>query len=282
MVARKNWFCFSYAMEFGVSPPECFGIVEPLVYRSSTFTPDNFSFIQQLNLKTIVHLSPDITQRAVSEFFQQNGIELIHLGMKSWKPSGWQISEELVKNALEIILNEKYHPVLITCTSGVHQTGTVVGCLRRLQEWSFANTLEELRIYSSKARTRYVNETFVEYFDPDLVTLPINLPTWFRVQQLWLEKDREQLKILNQELEKSNIPHNVSSNGSLDAHGDEKRNVEADANISTDKQQLHVGKNQDDFDPMYKLHYFNDDPGPLVASFVCKSKDDHVDKNKDR
>mmetsp|Transcript_15138 Transcript_15138/g.17147 ORF Transcript_15138/g.17147 Transcript_15138/m.17147 type:complete len:197 (-) Transcript_15138:26-616(-) len=179
-------------METTLSPPENFGIVEPLVYRSSTITPENLPFIVQLRLKTVVHLSPDITQRAVLEFFEEHGIELMHLGMKSWRPSGWQISEELVKNSLEIILDSRYHPVLITCTSGVHQTGTVVGCLRRLQDWCFTSTLGELRTYASNARARYVNETFVEYFDPDLVSLPLDAPFWFKNQQAWLERDRKE------------------------------------------------------------------------------------------
>ena len=41
-----------------ILPSERFGIVEPHVYRSCVFHPENFAFISQLKLKTIVHLSP--------------------------------------------------------------------------------------------------------------------------------------------------------------------------------------------------------------------------------
>ncbi|GBG32078.1 Tyrosine-protein phosphatase SIW14 [Hondaea fermentalgiana] len=160
--------------------PERFGTVEAGVYRSSVLQPVNFQFVCGLGLKTIVHLSPEVTLRAVSKFISEQNIKLLHLGLKFWRPSGWSlISEDLVKEALEVVLDERNHPLLIMCTSGVHLTGTVIGCLRRLQQRSFTNIMDELRCFAHPTHTRYANETFIEFFDVDLVSLPGQLPSWF-------------------------------------------------------------------------------------------------------
>jgi tyrosine-protein phosphatase SIW14 len=72
-----------------------------------------------------------------------------------WKP----IRDEIVKSALEIIMDTRNHPVLlidpyalfiqVQCNKadgrlGIHQTGCVVGALRVLQDWNFASILIEV------------------------------------------------------------------------------------------------------------------------------------------
>eukprot|EP01111_Echinosteliopsis_oligospora_P008346 TRINITY_DN2392_c0_g1_i1.p1 TRINITY_DN2392_c0_g1~~TRINITY_DN2392_c0_g1_i1.p1 ORF type:complete len:167 (+),score=30.23 TRINITY_DN2392_c0_g1_i1:244-744(+) len=150
-----------------------------------------------LGLKTVVWLSPEVPIKAVSQFFEENGINMIHLGLKAWKAdTSWKpVSEELIKDALEIVLNVDTHPVIVTCTSGVHQTGVLVGCLRRLQNWNLTSILVEYRMFSQQSNTRYVNEQFIELFDVDLVTFPPNLPAWFIDQQkMMAEVEEEFLK----------------------------------------------------------------------------------------
>ncbi|EGC37492.1 hypothetical protein DICPUDRAFT_22039, partial [Dictyostelium purpureum] len=161
-------------------PPAIFGTIEPQLYRTNSLYPANFPFIKLLGLKTVVQLSPEVPIKAVSSFFQENNINLIHLGLKSWKvDSNWKpLTDELIKECLEIVLNYDYYPLMITCTSGVHQTGVLVGCLRRLQNWNLTSILVEYKAFSGQSNTRYVNEQFIELFDVDLVTLPNRLPVW--------------------------------------------------------------------------------------------------------
>ncbi|KAI9143588.1 tyrosine phosphatase family-domain-containing protein [Paraphysoderma sedebokerense] len=195
-----------------LTPPEAFGIVEPNIYRSNTLHPSNFSFIKTLNLKTAVILSPEVPSRAVMNFLEENGIQLIHLGLQAWKPNiGWRpVSEELIKEGLEIVLNTDYHPVIVICTSGIHETGTFVGCLRKLQHWNFNSIVVEYRSYAS-SKSRYINEQFVELFDVDLVTLPVKekLPKWFIDQQiLWENEEEEYLRssmAINQKVSDSSL-----------------------------------------------------------------------------
>ncbi|KAI8370476.1 protein-tyrosine phosphatase [Radiomyces spectabilis] len=175
-----------------LTPPEQFGIVEPGVYRSDMLQPIHFTFIKQFGFKTVVMLSPEMPSRVTSYLIEEGGIKLVHLGMATWKPiqpSTWRpISEELIKEGLELILNIDTHPVLIMCTSGIHETGTLVGCLRKLEGWNFSSIITEYRSYAG-TKARYVNEQFIELFDLDLVTLPPNLPTWLIDQQRMLAEE---------------------------------------------------------------------------------------------
>lgn len=84
--------------------------------------------------------------------------------------------------------------------SGIHESGTLVGCLRKLEGWNFSSIITEVngivlfhimvvnwiiqqyRAYAG-TKARYVNEQFIELFDLDLVTLPPNLPDWLIDQQ---------------------------------------------------------------------------------------------------
>ncbi|KAF7731202.1 hypothetical protein EC973_000617 [Apophysomyces ossiformis] len=178
-----------------LTPPEHFGIVEPGIYRSDMLQPLHFTFIKQFGFKTVVMLSPEKPNRVTSNFFEEGGIDLVHLGMATWKPtqpSTWRpVSEELVKEGLELILNVETHPVLIVCTSGIHETGTLVGCLRKLEGWNFSSIITEYRAYAG-SKARYVNEQFIELFDLDLVTLPLNIPLWLADQHKMLAEEEEE------------------------------------------------------------------------------------------
>lgn len=120
-----------------------------------------------------------------TKFFEENKIRFLHLGLKAWKQDAtWSpVTDELIKEALELILNPDTHPVLVECTSGIHQTGTLVGCLRRLLNWNLTSIINEYRAFAGALHTRYMNEQFIELFDIDLVTLPAKLPRWFIVQR---------------------------------------------------------------------------------------------------
>mmetsp|Transcript_3485 Transcript_3485/g.6601 ORF Transcript_3485/g.6601 Transcript_3485/m.6601 type:complete len:348 (+) Transcript_3485:21-1064(+) len=164
-----------------LNPPESFGIVEPGVYRSNIFDKQHFQFIAQLKLKCVVFLSMEAASRSLRTFLKQNNIRLVRLGFTTWREDlSWKpVNEELIKEGLEILLNFEKHPVLIMCTSGAHETGTLVGCLRRLQNWALSACLDEYTRFAG-ARARASNEQFIEVFDVDLISLPRHLPVWFK------------------------------------------------------------------------------------------------------
>ncbi|KAG0068790.1 hypothetical protein BGZ89_004073 [Linnemannia elongata] len=114
-----------------------------------------------------------------------------------WKP----LSEELIKEGLEMILDVNNYPIMVMDTSGIHEIGTFMGCLRRLQHWNLSSIIVEYRAYAGN-KARYVNEQFIELFDIDWITLPANLPTWWIEQEaMWHEEEEEREMQSQQERE---------------------------------------------------------------------------------
>ncbi|KAJ1980222.1 hypothetical protein H4R33_005533 [Dimargaris cristalligena] len=174
-----------------LSPPDAFGTVEEGIYRSSdAITSDHYPFLRNLRLCHIVFLSTEVPSRAIQKFAAEEKINLIHLGLKAWQANlGWKpVSEELVKEGLELILNRNNIPVLLMCTTGLHETGAFVGCLRKLQHWNYNSIIFEYRSFAGK-RSRYYIEQFIELFDTDLITIPSEVPPFFTTQQVMWEAE---------------------------------------------------------------------------------------------
>ncbi|RKP02927.1 hypothetical protein CXG81DRAFT_6213, partial [Caulochytrium protostelioides] len=163
--------------------PASYGLVAPGIYRSNTPPSHTFPFLRTLHLRTAVILSPEQPTRALVQFFEECGTTLVQVSCQqrpspqrfgfnlgaadTWRP----ISDRLVKDVLELVLDRTRHPLLLMCSSGVYETGIVVGCLRRLQGWSLTSILSE---YGNVAATagrmpRVGHEQFVELFDLDLI-----------------------------------------------------------------------------------------------------------------
>ncbi|DBA02481.1 TPA: hypothetical protein N0F65_010953 [Lagenidium giganteum] len=174
-----------------LNPPMFFEIVEDQVYRSNKFDSSSFTFISSLQLNTVVYLSYDDLSRELVDFFKEKDINVIHLGLKYRSASHWKcMSEGMAKEAIEHLLDQRRHPILLMCKTGVHFSGTVIGCLRRLQNWSLTATIDKYRNLASSVKTRFENEQFIELFDVDLVTLPQQLPVWFLHNQQLMEEER--------------------------------------------------------------------------------------------
>ena len=71
-----------------------------------------------------------------------------HLGVlystNAWDP----ITEEIVLQALHLLVQPSTYPCLVMCNLGRHRTGTVIGCLRKLQHWNLSAILEEYRRFA--------------------------------------------------------------------------------------------------------------------------------------
>ncbi|KAG7401942.1 hypothetical protein PHYBOEH_009522 [Phytophthora boehmeriae] len=175
-----------------LNPPLFFEIVEDQVYRSNKCDASSFPFLAALQLNTVLYLSYDDLSRDLAAFFTEKEINVIHLGMKYRTASSqWKgISEGMAKETIEYILDQKNHPILVMCKTGVHFAGTMIGCLRRLQNWSLTSIIDKYRNIAGSVKTRFENEQFMELFDVDLVTLPQQLPSWFTVHQRMMEEER--------------------------------------------------------------------------------------------
>ncbi|CAI5756048.1 unnamed protein product [Candida verbasci] len=147
-----------------LTPPENFALVVGKIYRSSFPQPSNFSFLNKLNLNSILCLIPEDYPILQNEFLQDNNIKLFQLGMSGNKEPFVKISSELITEAAKIVLNPKNQPILIHCNRGKHRTGCLIGVIRRLQNWSLTIIFDEYRKFASP-KERPMDQQFIELYD---------------------------------------------------------------------------------------------------------------------
>ena len=60
--------------------------------------------------------------RSVISQLKETGAELINLGLQVWtRPDCPPISQELIKEAMAVLLDRNHHPLLVMSSSGTHQ-----------------------------------------------------------------------------------------------------------------------------------------------------------------
>lgn len=147
-----------------LTPPENFAPVINNIYRSSFPHPNNFTFLRKLKLKSVLCLIPEEYPDLYAEFFQEEGIHIFQLGMSGNKEPFVNISNELITEAVKIVLDPKNQPILIHCNRGKHRTGCLVGVLRRLQKWSLSIIFDEYRKFAAP-KERPMDQQFIELYD---------------------------------------------------------------------------------------------------------------------
>ncbi|WWD16101.1 hypothetical protein CI109_100526 [Kwoniella shandongensis] len=175
-----------------IVPPMNFGLVEDGFYRSAQPSELNFSFLEKLNLKTIIWVGAEEPSDIFRSFLDSQGILMHNLApqvsLNPHFPPPYTDSgvvpisgqyhlpplppppEPLIIQALTLLLRPSTFPTLVCCNMGRHRTGTVVGCYRKLQRWALSSILEEYRRYAGM-KVRVLNEQFIELFDTDLVSI---------------------------------------------------------------------------------------------------------------
>ncbi|KAG0480034.1 hypothetical protein HPP92_010892 [Vanilla planifolia] len=146
------------------APPRNFAVVEPGVFRSGFPETGNFSFLQNLRLRSIVYLCPEPYPEVNLEFLKANEITLFQFGIEGHKEPFVNLPEETIREALKIVLDVRNHPLLIHCKRGKHRTGCVVGCLRKLQKWCLSSVFDEYQRFAA-AKARVSDQRFMELFD---------------------------------------------------------------------------------------------------------------------
>lgn len=139
--------------EVTLIPPLNFSMVDNGIFRSGFPDSANFSFLQTLRLRSIIYLCPEPYPEANTEFLKSNGIKLFQFAIEGHKEPFVNIPEDMIREALKVLLDVRNHPVLIHCKRGKHRTGCLVGCLRKLQKWCLSSVFDEYqRFAAAKAR----------------------------------------------------------------------------------------------------------------------------------
>ncbi|KAM0330954.1 hypothetical protein ACHAQA_003911 [Verticillium albo-atrum] len=103
--------------------PANFGIVVPGVYRSSYPKPEDFGFVKNLGLRTIVTLGrKDEPDEVYADFLAANSIRHHVIDMKGTKKES--IPLRTMKHILRIVLDKKQYPLMIHCNHGKGLRGT--------------------------------------------------------------------------------------------------------------------------------------------------------------
>jgi tyrosine-protein phosphatase OCA1 len=178
-------------------PPANYGLVEEELSRSGEPHELNFPFMEKLALKAIIYLSPEEPNPTFLNFCYEQSIRLLHIGKTDQSSAGKvsaaqaqaaaaasssfkPLNEDIVIAALNAILMPSNYPLHVMCSLGTHRTGTIIGCLRKLQRWNLSSIFAEYRRYAV-GKVRQMNEQFIELFDTDLVAIPKNPPKWLSI-----------------------------------------------------------------------------------------------------
>ncbi|KHN14775.1 Putative tyrosine-protein phosphatase [Glycine soja] len=139
-------------------------MVEEGIYRSSFPRSSNFSFLESLNLRSIIYLCPEPYPQENLEFLQSQNIRLFHFGIEGKTDLSVSAVRDNILEAVKVLIDVRNHPVLIHCNQGKHRTGCVVGCLRKLQSWCLSSVFEEYKRFAG-AKYRTTDLRFIETVD---------------------------------------------------------------------------------------------------------------------
>jgi len=92
---------------------------------------------------------------------KENGIRLIQIGLRPNKEPFVEVQHDKIEKALLEMLDQRNHPMLVHCNSGKHRTGTLIGCLRKLQRWCLSAIFAEYIRFSSP-KHRVLDQQFIE------------------------------------------------------------------------------------------------------------------------
>jgi tyrosine-protein phosphatase OCA1 len=124
---------------------------------------------------------PDDLPRHFATWLDDQGTRCVHLGESMQMRSPWKpVPEDVIIEGLSILLDPSNYPLAVMCSLGMYQTGTLIGCLRKLQGWNLASIIDEYRRYAG-SKHRQLNEQFIELFDIDLVDIPLNPPRFLHI-----------------------------------------------------------------------------------------------------
>jgi tyrosine-protein phosphatase SIW14 len=144
--------------------PGNFGTVLPgQIHRSQFPTPENYTFLSTLKLKTVVTLVSGPFRPDYEQFLLHQGIRHICIPLPANKEVVCMKDSEM-KAVLEIVHNKENQPLLIHCNKGKHRTGCAIACLRRMYNVPIEDVLMEYQLYA-KGKARLLDEQFIQEFD---------------------------------------------------------------------------------------------------------------------
>ncbi|KAF3902656.1 hypothetical protein ABW20_dc0106702 [Dactylellina cionopaga] len=185
-------------------PPLSFAIVSAGVFRSGCPMALNLPFLANLHLKSIIYLADQDLPPDLHLFTTQNNIQVFHFRVQQVRGDGNSVNTngttngvepgssgekekrekvendpESLKQALELLLDNRNFPVLIHSNKGKHRSGVLVACVRKLlQNWAFESVKTEYHYFAGEKGKTDIE--FIEKFEPTLEYDEHWVPAWLR------------------------------------------------------------------------------------------------------
>ncbi|KAF9585825.1 hypothetical protein BGW38_000578 [Lunasporangiospora selenospora] len=219
-------------------PPLNFAMVAPGVYRSGHPNKHNFPFMRKLGLKVIVQMSEEPYAPDLQEFLEREHIRHIHYKIEGNKEPFIEIDEQVISSALVNILDARNHPLLIHCAKGKHRIGCLIGCLRKIQNWSMTSIFDEYRRFAG-SKVLADQEEFREALDN--LGNSEQLTNLFSAQTLGVDESE------------------VGGQSGAGNEEDEDEGLDGEVNFSTIKSSFEHAKDAVDFSEINDLAVDDDD-----------------------
>lgn len=78
------------------------------------------------------------------------------------------VPDEKLYAAIRVVIDSRNLPILVHCNRGKHRTGCVVGCIRKLQNWSLTSIFDEYRRFASP-KARALDQQLIELYNLETV-----------------------------------------------------------------------------------------------------------------
>ncbi|PSK34569.1 hypothetical protein B9Z65_8895 [Elsinoe australis] len=148
------------------APPLNFGAVEEgKIYRSAFPKDENFDFLREIGIKSVIILTGEVLSPSYLEFLSNNQISWIQYDVPQNKNGEVKIEQALVREVLNVVLQNIHQPMLIHCNGGKHRTGCVTACFRKIQKNGETEAaLAEYEVFA-RGKSRDGDRSFIGSFD---------------------------------------------------------------------------------------------------------------------
>uniref|UniRef100_A0A7S2TEA3 Tyrosine phosphatase n=1 Tax=Lotharella oceanica TaxID=641309 RepID=A0A7S2TEA3_9EUKA len=160
-------------------PPFRFEEIENNVYRGAYPTLRNFPFLLPLKLRTIISLIPEKPTSDLKKFAEKIGAKIIWKKVPKYKEA-IALTPEGITDLVESLISLDSLPVYIHCIDGLHVTGLVVMCLRKLMHWRVDKIKAEFARFVPERNVPPAESRFLSAFDGGSagLLLPKAIPKW--------------------------------------------------------------------------------------------------------
>lgn len=139
------------------------------IYRSSYPAEISYEFIENLDLRSMICLSPADLRPELTLLCETRGIQIVSFDLKLNQEPFLTMSENLMHEATDFALSTANQPVLIFCTNGKVKTGATVACIRKKQGWGFTSCLAEFDLFS-EPDGGLADHSFIDSFEVPIPT----------------------------------------------------------------------------------------------------------------